>query len=113
MFLVIAGWPLLHKEARRWWSVDVAAADVLVALVKPALFAGINRQWIKLGVLLCKVDNPFALRILFYGVFTPLGAVVRLAEKYSLRLKFEPDADSYWIPRETPGSPPDSMTNQL
>lgn len=113
MFMVIAGWPLLHGEALRWWSVAVAAVFALVALVKPALLAGLNRLWIKIGVLLGKVVSPIALGILFYGVFTPIGAVIRFSGKDPLRLKFDPDADSYWIPREPPGPPHGSMTNQF
>ena len=113
MFLVIAGLPLLHGGVLRWWPVGVAAAFALVALVKPSLLAGMNRLWIKLGVLLGKVVSPIALGILFYGVFTPLGAVVRLAGKDTLRLKFDPGANSYWIPRDPPGPLPDSMTNQF
>jgi hypothetical protein len=91
----------------------VASVFALLALVKPALLAGLNRLWMKLGVLLGKVVSPIALGILFYGVFTPLGAVIRITGKDPLRLKFDPDAKSYWIPREPPGPPPGSMTNQF
>ena len=113
VFFVIAVWPLFHGEALRWWASGLAAVFALAALVKPALLAGLNRLWIKLGVLLGKVVSPIALGILFYGVFTPLGALIRLTGKDPLRLKFDPDADSYWIPRKPPGPPPDSMTNQF
>ena len=113
VFLLIAGWPLWHGEALRWWSAGVAAAFALIAMVRPALLAGLNRQWMKLGVLLGKVVSPIALGLLFYGVITPIGAVLRLAGKDPLRLKFDRGADSYWIRREPPGPPPDSMTNQF
>ena len=113
VFLVIAGWPLFHGEAIRWWSAGVAAMFALVALVKPALLAGLNRLWMKLGILLGKVVSPIALGILFYVVITPIGVMIRLTGKDPLRLKFEPDADSYWIPREPPGPPPGSMTQQF
>lgn len=113
LFLVIAGWPFFHGEAIRWWAVGVSAVFGVTALVKPTLLAGLNRLWIKLGVLLGKVVSPIALGILFYCVFAPLGAVIRLTGKDPLRLKFDPAADSYWIPRNPPGPPPDSMTNQF
>ena len=32
VFLVIAGWPLFHGEAIRWWSVSVARGLARVAL---------------------------------------------------------------------------------
>lgn len=113
LFLAMAGWPLFHGEAIRWWSVGVAAVFALTALVNPGLLAGLNQLWIKLGVLLGKVVSPIALGILFYGVLTPVGVVIRLTGKDPLRLKFDPGADSYWIPRQPPGPPPDSMNNQF
>jgi len=113
VFLVIAGMPLFHGEAIRWWSVGVAAVFALVALLKPALLSGLNRLWMKLGVLLGKVVSPIALSILFYIVITPIGLIIRLSGKDPLRLKFDPDAKSYWIPREPPGPPPGSMNNQF
>ena len=112
-FLVIAAWPSLHGEALRWWASGVAAGLALIAVFKPALLGGLNRLWIKLGVLLGKVVSPIALAVLFYGVLTPVGALMRLAGNDTLRLKQDPGAQSYWMPREPPGPPPDSMTNQF
>lgn len=113
VFLLIAGWPLWHGEVPRWWAVGVAAVFALLAMLRPALLAGLNRQWMKLGVLLGKVVSPVALGLLFYGVVTPIGIALRLAGKDPLRLKFDRGADTYWIRREPPGPPPDSMTNQF
>jgi hypothetical protein len=112
-FLVIAAWPLLYKQSPRWWAGGIAVIFLLVALAKPALLAGLNRQWMKLGLLLGKIVSPIALGILFYGVITPLGVILRLSGKDPLRLKYDASGDSYWIPRKPPGPPPDSMTNQF
>ena len=113
VFLLIACGPLRHGHAPRWWACGVAAVFALVALLKPALLSSLNRLWVKLGIVLGKVVSPIALGVLFYGVLTPLGIVMRLAGKDPLRLKLDPDADSYWIARKPPGPPPDSMTNQF
>lgn len=113
VFVLIAGWPLWYGEGPRWWSLVVAGLFALVAIVKPALLSGLNRQWMKLGILLGKIVSPIALGLLFYGVITPLGAALRLAGKDPLRLKFDRGADSYWIRREPPGPLPDSMINQF
>jgi hypothetical protein len=113
VFLVIAVIPLFHSGSLRWWAVGVAAVFAVVTLVKPALLAGLNRLWMKLGILLGKIVSPIALGILFYAVITPIGVMMRLTGKDSLRLKFEPDAKSYWIPREPPGPQPGSMNQQF
>lgn len=39
----------------------------------------------------------------FFLVFAPLGWIMRLAGRDPLRLKFEADAESYWIQRKPPG----------
>jgi len=113
LFFVIACWPLFDRELPRWWALGVAVIFAVVAIWKPALLAGPNRLWIKLGLLLGKVVSPVALGILFYCAVAPIGVLVRLTGKDPLRLKLDSSAKSYWIPREPPGPPPGSMTNQF
>jgi Saxitoxin biosynthesis operon protein SxtJ len=113
VFVIIAAWPLFAAQAPRWWALAVAAGFALVALAKPRLLAPLNRQWMKLGLLLGRIVSPVALGVLFYLVLTPIGALMRLAGKDPLRLRLDAGAGSYWIPRQPPGPPPDSMTNQF
>ena len=113
VFLLVALGPLRHGHTPRWWALAVAGVFALVALVRPKLLSRLNRLWMRLGILLGKVVSPVALGILFYGVLTPLAAVIRLSGKDPLRLKLDPATSSYWIVRKPPGPPPDSMTNQF
>jgi hypothetical protein len=113
VFLIVAVWPLMYAEPPRWWAVGIAGAFALLAQLRPALLSGLNRQWMKLGIFLGKVVSPVALGILFYGVLTPLGALMRLTGKDPMRRKLDADAASYWLPRKPPGPPPDSMTKQF
>ena len=111
--LLVALGPLRHGLSPRWWALAVASVFALIAQLKPALFATLNRLWTKLGVLLGKIVSPIALGILFYGVFTPVAVALRLTGKDPLRLRLDRAADSYWILRKPPGPPPDSMSNQF
>jgi len=113
VFGLIAIWPLLHGGTPLWWSIGVAVVFAAIALAKPALLAPLNRQWMKLGILLGAIVAPIALAVLFYGVFTPIGAVMRLAGKDPLRLKREPHSPSYWLRRQPPGPAPDSLDQQF
>ena len=112
-FCLVACWPLFHAEPPRWWALICSAIFALTALSKPALLAGLNQRWTKLGIVLGKIVSPIAVGILFYAVFTPFGFVMRLTGKDPLRLKLNPNAKTYWIERKPPGPPPDSMTNQF
>jgi hypothetical protein len=113
VFLLIAAWPLVSGLAPRWWAGGLAAAFALIAWLRPASLARLNRLWIGLGLVLGKVVSPIALGIVYFGIVTPIGLVMRLAGKDPLRLRREPGAGTYWMPRHPPGPPPNSMTNQF
>lgn len=113
VFLFVTCSPILHKAPPRWWALVVSGSFAAIGLLKPNLLSWFNRQWLELGVLLGKIVSPVALGILFYGVFTPVGVVMRLLGNDPLDLKRDAAAGSYWRRRDPPGPPPDSMTNQF
>jgi predicted membrane metal-binding protein len=113
VFAIVALWPLLTGGGPRWWAVAVAAAFAAVALAAPHVLAPLNRLWMKFGLLLGRIVSPIALGILFYGVFTPIGLLLRWTGKDPLKLAREPHAPTYWTRREPPGPPPDSMDRQF
>ena len=47
------------------------------------------------------------------GTVLPTGLVMRAMGKDLLRLKRQPDAESYWIVRAPPGPAPDTMKDQF
>jgi hypothetical protein len=77
VFLIIAAWPALHAGPPRRWAGAVAAVFALVAWLRRALLAGLNRWWMKLGLLLGHIVSPIALGVLFYDVLTSVGVVMR------------------------------------
>ena len=114
VFLVLVGaWPLLRAGSPRWWAFAVAAAFALVAVWRPSLLEGLNRWWMKFGLLLGHIVSPIALGLLFYLAVTLIGLIMRLMGKDPLLLKRDAGATSYWRRREPPGPRPDSMTQQF
>jgi len=51
--------------------------------------------------------------LVFFGTVLPTGLIMRLMGKDLLRLKREPEADSYWIRRRPPGPAPETMKDQF
>jgi saxitoxin biosynthesis operon SxtJ-like protein len=77
-FLVIATLPLWKGGDIRWWSLGLGAAFLLVAAIRPAILAPLNRFWFKLGMLLGRATNPVVMGIVFFLAVTPAAFVLRL-----------------------------------
>jgi len=112
-FALIAFAPLLRGHGMRLWACAVAGLFLLAALAAPQILTPFNRGWTALGAVLHALVNPIILGILFYGVFTPFGFLLRRMGKDFLRRKAAPDASSYWIPRDPPGPAPETMLRQF
>ncbi len=113
VFTIIAFWPLLSGNTPRWWALVVAVVFGTLALVRPALLAPLNHLWTRFGLLLNKITSPLIMGLLFYGIITPFGLIMRWAGKDPLRLRFDPSAESYWIERVPPGPAPETIKNQF
>lgn len=113
VFAIIGLWPLLSAGPLRWWALAVAGVFAVLALALARVLAPLNRWWLKLGLLLGRFVSPVILGVLFYAVFTPIGMLMRIAGKDPLRVRHDRSAESYWISRQPPGPPADSMTNQF
>ena len=113
VFVVIGCWPLLAANPPRWGWLTAAAVMLLVTLVAPALLALPNRLWMKFGALLHRIVSPVILGILFYGVVTPTGLLMRAFGMDKLRIRRGGTATSYWIERQPPGPKPESMNHQF
>jgi hypothetical protein len=114
LFFALVAWlPVLRGHAVRRWALPVSALFLFIALAAPKILAPLNRAWTALGTLLHAVINPLVLGVLFYLVFTPFGWVLRRMGKDFLRLRPAPAAQTYWIARQPPGPPPESMSRQF
>jgi len=112
-FAIVALLPLIQGAPARWWAFGVAVAFAAAAFLVPRALQPLNRAWFKLGILLHHVVNPVIMALMFYGAILPMAILLRGLGKDLVRLKREPESDSYWIPREPPAPAPGSMSNQF
>ena len=99
---------------RAWpWTGALAALFFVVAILFPAVLKPLNWIWFRFGLFLHKLINPIVMALIFFGTVVPIGLIMRVMGKDPLRLKFQPDADSYWIDRQPPGPPAESMREQF
>ena len=113
VFAIIALWPLWKSGAVREWALIAAAAIAIVALAIPRALGSLSRAWHGLGLVMHRVMNPLVMGLLFYLTVTPTGLLMRLFGKDPLRLRFDPEAKSYWIERRPPGPAPETMRYQF
>jgi hypothetical protein len=84
-----------------------------VTLWREQWLTPLNRAWMKLGELLGRVVSPIVLGLVFYGVFTPVALVMRLAGRDAMHRRWDRDAPTYWVDRDPPGPPDDSFRNMF
>lgn len=94
---IIQAW----SESWGWAAVwlGLSAGLGLVASIKPTLLHRANLVWFRFGLLLHRVVNPLVMGLMFFGVVTPIGLVMRLVGQRPLALEFDRSAGTYWIER--------------
>ena len=110
-FSLLGLWPLWGGASARYWALAVAAFFLVVSWLFPSSLAGLNRLWMRLGILLNRIVSPIALGIVFLLSVLPVGLIMRALGKDPLRLKLDPGAKSYWISRDPPGPDPKTMNH--
>lgn len=113
VFALFAAWPLLHGESPRGWAAAAAALFALAGIFAPHRLGPLNRLWFRFGLLLGRIVSPLVMALIFYVTVVPTGLIMRLLRKDVLRLRLDPGAASYWIPRDPPGPAPDSFERQF
>lgn len=113
VFAIVALWPLIGGGGPRIWALVVAASFLALSLIRPRLLHPLNLVWFRFGMLLHRVVSPLVLGLMFFVSVTPIALIMRLLGKDPLRLKFDPDTESYWLDRVPAGPAPDSLKNQF
>jgi len=99
VFLIIAFWPIQNGNDVRIWSVLTALIFLILGLYNSKILTPFNKIWMKLGLLLGNIISPIVMGIIFYGIVTPTGLLVRMFRKDILKLN-KNNNNTYWENRE-------------
>jgi hypothetical protein len=105
-----------HGTAAGWLEPALSGIGVALigfGLMAPARLAPLNHAWTRLGLILFKVVNPLVLGLIYVTTIVPIGLLMRATGRDLLSLKFDRQAESYWVVREPPGPEPATMINQF
>jgi hypothetical protein len=112
VFLIIGMWPLVWRgEGMRLWALGLGGVLVTLGLLLPAALAPVFKVWMKVGHVLGWINTRIILGILFYGLITPMGMVMRLFGWDAMRRVLERDAHTYRVVRQP--RPKSHMTRQF
>jgi hypothetical protein len=112
-FVIITGLKLWKGNPNWGWWLLPAVALSIMAYLRPGLLAPFNRFWTLLGLFLFKIVSPLTLGVIYYGMITPIGTLMRARKKDMLGRRLDPNATTYWIVRDPPGPKPETMKNQF
>ena len=71
--------------------------NLIPALVAPRVLGPVYRVWMAAGEALGWVNTRILLGLVFYGLITPMGLIMRLFGNDAMRRAYEPDVESYRV----------------
>jgi hypothetical protein len=116
--LTVGGAFLLFGAISRWRGHDTApyvlfslgGALVTGGVLIPGALGPVFRAWMGLAHLLSRVTTPLFMGLVYFGVFTPMGVIMRVFGRNPV--KHQPKGDSYWVARTPHADPAESMRHQ-
>ncbi len=92
-------WP--HPIAS--WPWIIFAILAIWGLAAPSTLGPLYRGWMKFGLFMgTYIMTPLIMSIVFFGMFMPMGLVMRLFGKDLLAQKLDKSAESYRVQSDTP-----------
>ena len=100
IFSIIGLWPMIVRgDSPRTWALTLGGALVGFGLVVPASLRYVHQVWMKIGHVLGWINTRILLGVIFYGLITPMGLVMRLFGKDSMNLAFGQEVNTYRVIR--------------
>ena len=112
VFAVIGLWPLLFRgESPRLWAIVLGGLLIGLGVVIPQSLKQVRRGWMQVGHVLGAINTKIILGVVYYGLITPMGLVMRLMGKDSMHRALVKEATSYRVVRAP--RPRQHMKNQF
>jgi len=100
IFSVIGLWPVVFRtESPRLWAVALGAGLIGLGVVIPRSLKQVHKVWMRVGQVLGWINTRILLGLIFYGLITPMGLLLRLLGKDAMRRALVQEAPTYRIAR--------------
>ncbi len=109
-FFILALWPLLNNGQILKLPLFLSLIFLLLGIFNSNILTPLNKIWMKFGLLLGSVISPIVMGVIFFGIITPTGFILRIFKKDILMLKIKPNNRTYWIDKDNSNN---DMKNQF
>ncbi len=92
--------------------VSAAVALGALALLAPRLLGPFHTGWMRSAEVLSWVNTRILLSVVYYGVMTPTGLLMRVLGRDPLDRGLH-DRPTYWVARSPHGDPKDAMEHRF
>ena len=100
--------PLIFRHSLPAWPWIVATILASLAIRSPRSLAPVYQIWMRIGLVLGFINTRIILGIIFYGMFMPMGLIMRgLLKRDPMNRDWDTQCDSYRI--HCPERPSKSM----
>jgi hypothetical protein len=101
IFLLIGLWPFVwRQEAVRIWAVVPGSLLAIAGLVMPGILKHVYQGWMWVGHVMGWVNTRIILGVLFYGIVTPMGLIMKMTGHDPMRRSYEPESLTYRVIRQ-------------
>ena len=78
----------------------IAAVSLAVSFLAPERLLPIYRVFVVVAFPIGWALSHLILAVIFYAVFTPIGLVMKLLGRDPMHRKWDPKAETYWVPHK-------------
>jgi membrane protein YdbS with pleckstrin-like domain len=102
VFLAALGWLFWKSQSPAWAITATTAAVVsgLIGILRPNLMRVVYVAWLAAAFPIGWLVSHLLLAAIYYLVITPIGVMMRICRYDPLQRRFDPQAETYWKPRE-------------
>tara|TARA_B100000282_G_scaffold62057_1_gene41583 strand:+ start:429 stop:812 length:384 start_codon:yes stop_codon:yes gene_type:complete len=109
VFLIISLLPLISGHEIRIWSLLISLVFLTLGILNSKILLPLNRYWTIFGLFIGNIISPLIMGIIYFGVITPTGLLMKIFGKDLLGLKKNKN-NSYWIKKDNTNN---NMKNQF
>lgn len=112
ILIIFADLAMFRGKAFGPYTLGIGFIFFALGLTAPAVLKPLQKAWMGLGLVLGFFVSRIILSVIFFGVITPIGFLMKLSGKDILDERIDKSKSSYWHQRPSVAKPKTSYENQ-